>query len=70
MGVAFVVLALGNAWTTGTVLVSKSKNRHLIQMVKERVTGKSDSASAGAGNKAALNNNAATTAEKEHAKEQ
>lgn len=42
MGLAFIVLAVGNAWTTGIVLVSKSKTRHLKQMVMERVMGKKD----------------------------
>ena len=40
MGLAFIVLAVGNAWTTGIVLVSKSKTRALKQMVMERVVGK------------------------------
>ena len=53
MGVAFVVLAVGNAFTTGMVLVSKSKHRHLIQAVKERVTGKSATGAAGAKNNSA-----------------
>jgi hypothetical protein len=37
MGLAFIVLAIGNAWTTGLVLVSKSRSRQLKQMVQRRI---------------------------------
>ncbi len=37
MGLAFVVLAIGNAWTTGLVLVSKSRSRQLKAMVQRRI---------------------------------
>jgi hypothetical protein len=36
-GVAFITLALGNSWTTGRVLVTKSKSRQLKQLVHKRV---------------------------------
>jgi len=39
MALAFLVLAVGNAWTTGRVLVSKSRSRQLKQMVKQRISG-------------------------------
>lgn len=41
IGCAFVILGVGNAYTTGLVLVSKSKVRQLKQAVKDRVTGRS-----------------------------
>lgn len=39
LGCSFIILGIGNAYTTGRVLVSKSKIRQLKQAVKERVTG-------------------------------
>jgi hypothetical protein len=39
MGVAFITLGLGNAYSTGIVLVSKSKSRQLKHEIKERATG-------------------------------
>lgn len=40
LGVAFVILGLGNAYTTGIVLVSKKQSRQLKQEVQERVGGR------------------------------
>jgi hypothetical protein len=48
MGVAFCVLAVGNAFTTGLVLVSKSKARNLKHMVQERIIGVKNNIIAGA----------------------
>ena len=48
MGVAFCVLAVGNAVTTGIVLLSKSKTRHLKQMVHDRIIGVKNNIIAGA----------------------
>lgn len=45
LGACFLVLGVGNAYTTGIVLVSKSKARNLKQAVQERVTGRNARAS-------------------------
>jgi hypothetical protein len=42
MGFAFLVLAIGNAYTTGIVLLSKSRVRQLKAAIQDRVTGKKD----------------------------
>jgi len=47
-GAAFVLLALGNAWTTGRVLLDKSKNRSLKTAVHKRITSSVTAAPAAA----------------------
>lgn len=61
MGLAFIVLGLGNAYSTGIVLVSKSKSRQLTHEIKERATGAGVSRRDSRNNEATPANNAPPT---------